>query len=383
MFRRTMPAFLVLSLALVAAAATTVVVNGKTVAVPVVKQGGKAFVDIAALMKLLGGTATYDPKTDKLVITAAGQPAPAAAGGSTGSVMLPGDNGELGKVYAMGKQSPLYFSLKSAEFTTGRVVIGEALYAPTAEQKLLVLHFTVQNPQKTDVFVRWDSLTMMVVDAMNVNHEMATGWGDKENKHDVGLSLKPAQTLAAYCAFYVPAKGGVPKLIVQAEEGAPVLRYDLRGKVTPLKAPFADPADQQGLTAREAVPADMGTAYPYQTLDITVEKVEYAAGPLGEKEAGDGQRFFMATILLKNAGPTQSYIRWDSLTPLLTTTDGEECHYEDMLLATANRSYGQHLAAGKEMRLRLLFSIAADATAATLALKEGEGRTYVYTLPRP
>ena len=49
----------------------------------------------------------------------------------------------------------------------------------------------------------------------------------------------------------VPAAGVVPKLIVEREQGAPVIRYDLRGKVKALPQPFADPSDTTGATARE------------------------------------------------------------------------------------------------------------------------------------
>lgn len=383
MLRYVTVCLLVLALALAAGAATTVVVNGKTVTVPVIEQGGKAFVDIVALMKLLGGTATFDAAAHKLVITD-GTPAPAPAtgssGGGAGSVMMAGDNGEFGRVYSIGKAYPLYFSLKSAEYTTGRLTIGDQHFAPTAEQKMLVLQFTIQNPAKTETFIRWDSLKFTVVDQMNVNHEMATGWGDKESRNELALTLKPAQTVAAYCAFYVPAAGDVPKLIVQAEEGAPVLRYDLRGKVAPLTAPFADPNDPKGLSAREVVPAQMGTAYPYNWYDVTVEKLDYAPGPLGDREVDEGRQFVVATIVLKNAAPVKGFTRWDAITPTLTTADGEEGRYQAMLFANTNRDFGQDLGAGKEIRLRLLFDLPADIKASTLTIKEGESRTYEYTL---
>ena len=55
------------------AATTTVVLNGQAVTVPVIESNGKAFVDIAALMKLLGGSATFNADAHKLFINSSGQ----------------------------------------------------------------------------------------------------------------------------------------------------------------------------------------------------------------------------------------------------------------------------------------------------------------------
>ena len=170
------------------------------------------------------------------------------------TVRLAGDNGEFGTVYSISKRSPIYFRLKSAEFTTNQVVIGNQVYVPKANEKLLILHFTVQNPQKTELYVRWDSLRFTAVDKTNTNCEGNNDWGDADDpKHSqVAMNLKPTQTVNLITPIVVPANSIVPKLMVlPSDEGdGPVLRYDLSGniknKVTPLTAPIADPADATG-----------------------------------------------------------------------------------------------------------------------------------------
>ncbi|MHB9130766.1 MAG: DUF4352 domain-containing protein [Armatimonadota bacterium] len=355
------------------AANVTVVIDGKTVTVPVIEANGKAFVDIVALMQLLGGKASYNAAAHKIAITTK-----SSASGSSGTAELAGDNGELAKVYSLVKSNPLYFSLKSAEFTTSQVVISDTLYAPKADEKLLVLHFTVQNPQQSEKFIRWDSLRFTVVDAMNVNHESVGDWGDEKSHNSIGLSLKPAQKLEAYTAIVVPAKGVIPKLMVlpPGDNDGPILRYDLKGKVTGLKAPVADPADTTGATALETVPAVLNTAYSYANFDITVEKIEYTTAALNDDTLEDGDRYLVATLLMKNKAPGNVYTRWDSLAPTLTGKDGEELKYHDMILASSSKSFSQEVKAGQEIHVRLYFTVPKDSTAKTLALKEGDSRTY-------
>ena len=357
----------------------TVVLNGKTVTVPVIESNGKAYLDIATLMKLLGGFATYDAKTHKVVISTT-PPAPKPA--APGTIQLAGDNGQLGTVYSIVKSSPLYFILKSAAFTTTQVQIGDTVYVPKADEKLLLLNFSIQNPQKTEQFVRFDSLRFTAVDAMNVNHEYVQSWGDAESHNQAALTLKPAQKIDVYTVIIVPAKGTVPKLMIlpPGDNDGPILRYDLRGKIAGLPAPIADPADATGATALETVPAAVGAAYPYANFDITVEGFSYSDKPIADEELEEGQRYLFVTLLMKNKAAAESFLRWDTVTPLVTDGDGAELNYKNMFFATGNREISQNVKAGQEMRVRLCVEVPAGSTPTKLALKEEESRTYEFEI---
>ncbi|MHB0935048.1 MAG: DUF4352 domain-containing protein [Armatimonadota bacterium] len=378
MLRSFMLALLLLA-SLACFAAATVVINGKTVTVPTIEQNGKAFLDIVALMKLLGGTATYDAKTHKVVISTT-PPAPKPA--APGTVQLAGDNGRFGNVYSIRKEGPLYFILKSAEFTTSQVLIGDTLVVPNAEEKLLVLHFSVQNPEKNEQFVRGDSLRFTVVDAMNVNHEAYGEWGDAASKSVLALSLKPAQKIDAYAVITVPAKGTVPKLLVLPgyEGNGPILRYDLRGQIAGLPAPIADPADPTGATALEMVPGKVGVAYPYASFDVTVEGFSYSTTPLEGEELEEGARYLFITVLMHNKTTQDVYTRSDTFNPVLTDTDGAELTYKELYLASSNRAIAQHTRKGQQMRVRLCFEVPPGSTPAKLALKEGWSRAYEFEI---
>lgn len=355
------------------AANITVVVNGKSIKIPVTTVAGKTYIDLAALAKALGGMATLSK--DKLVIV--GQ-SPNADTGIQAAVQLAGDNGVLAKPFKLRARNPLVFTLLSAEFTTDQVNIGDTLIAPKADEKLLLLRFTVQNPQKDDLFVRWDSLRFTVVDAMDVNHRCTDQWGDAKTKLPVALSLKPAQKIEAYTVIRVPGKGTIPKLMVepQSDNDGPILRYDLRDKITPLAAPIADPADNT--TALETVPAQVGAAYPFNRFDITVEKFSYTTEALDAGGPEKNGRFLVATLLVKNATTRPTFLRFDGVDPVLISTDGEKLRYRSMLLATANRPISQNIDADQEMRIRLYFNVPRDCTPKTLTLKEGTSRSYVF-----
>ena len=60
--------------------------------------------------------------------------------GVRGTTPLEGDVGRLGVTYTL-PDSPWNFTLKSAEFTVGRVIVGNTVYAPQADQKLLLLRY--------------------------------------------------------------------------------------------------------------------------------------------------------------------------------------------------------------------------------------------------
>jgi len=360
-------------------ATVTIMLNGKAVTVPVVEANGKAYLDIATLMKLLGGTATYDAKTHKVVISTTA-PAPKAA--APGTIMLAGDNGQLGTVYSIVKSNPLYIILKSAAFTTTQVQIGDTIYVPKADEKLLLLNFSIQNPQKTEQFVRWDSLRFTAVDAMNVNHEYVQNWGDVESHNSFSLSLKPAQKIDLYTVIVVPAKGTIPKLMVlPPQEGdGPILRYDLRGKIAGLSAPIADLADPTGATALETVPGAVGAAYSYNNFDITVEGFSYSTQPVEDEAPEEGGRYLFITVLMKNKAASDIYTRWDTVNVLVTDADGAELSYTNMLFATGNRAVSQNVKAGQEMRVRLCVNVPPGSTPTKLALKEGESRTFEFEI---
>lgn len=363
-------------IAMAFAADVTVTMNGKTVTVPVIVQDGKAFVDLVALMKLLGTSATFNADTNKIVVGGNVNGSDAASG----TPQLPGEDGKLGQIYKMRKVRPLFFALLSAEYTTDTIVTGSQCTYPRANEKLLVLHFTIQNPNQEEELVRFDSLRFTAIDAMNVNHEFNGNWGDEETHGVLNIKLKPAQKIAAYVAITVPAKGIVPKLMVLPGDDGLVLRYDLHEKVTALTAPIADPAD--GATARESVPAEFNASYPFSEFTAALEKYEFTTDPILGIAPKVGGRYIVFTLLTKNITPSPLLLRFDSFQATCTSTNGEDFIFRgSLLLAGEDRKFEQNVKPGAETRVRLYFSLPEGITPKTLTLKRGVGREFVFTLP--
>ena len=302
-----------------------------------------------------------------------------------GTAQLPGDVGTIGQVYKVRHDSPLYFRLNSAEFTVNQVRIGDTLCTANADQKLLILNFSVQNPQQQELLVRADQLKMTVVDAVNVNHEAGNDWGEAGTHAKIEMSLKPAQRIDAYTVIEVPAKGAIPKLMVMpmADDDGPVVRYDLRDKIAKLQPPIADPADATGSTALEIVPAQLNTPCATGYFTVTVEKYQTIATALDGDAPAEGEHYFVATLLCHNMNADGRTLRYDTFVPTLKDADGLEMAYGGTLLgATANRAFDQEAKPDSSNRVRLYFTVPKDVQPKTLSLQEGSGRTYEFDVSK-
>lgn len=370
-----------LGLLVLAAALPTYVINGKTVKVDSLEKGGKYYVEVQSFAKALGVSLTYDKAKNQFVIVSVGQAAQTQVAGTT---QLAGGEGEFGKTYTLGKTSPLNFTLRSAEYTVSRVTVGTSVYAPEASEKLLVLHYTVQNPNQRDIGVSWDSFKFTVVDAKDVNHVFDNYVAREGTTENYDVRLKPAQKVDLVAAWAVPASGVIPKLIVERERSAPVLRYDLRGKVKSLPAPFADPSDPTGATALEVVPAKAGTYYPMQKFDMRLESVSYSSEPMNKQAPAEGKQYLIATLSIKNAcGPTarEANFNYDSFKFELKDADGEKQEFDGYLIKAARdeRADGK-LKPGEEYRFRIYFELPQEVKGQTLYAAEGESRVYAFDL---
>jgi methylase of polypeptide subunit release factors len=63
------------------------------------------------------------------------------------------------------ESNPIDFALRSAEFTISRAWIGNSIYVPAIDEKLLVVYFTLRNPQAADRYVQWGTLRFSAVDS--------------------------------------------------------------------------------------------------------------------------------------------------------------------------------------------------------------------------
>jgi hypothetical protein len=343
----------------------------------------KNVLTLALSLGLLAPTVYAAPVAPKKKVTPAKKPAVPAKPAIKGANQMNGEEAKIGTTYTLGKTPPLNFTLTSAQFSVERVNIADYTHAPSADEKLLVLNFSVHNPNKEELNHNWSTVQFTVVDAQNVNREYVNQVGDPLNRQNLGIDLKPAQKANGYTVIKVPAKGPIPKLIVEYKDGSDkgVLRYDLRNQVKALTAPFADPSDASGVTALKVVSGEMGKFYPSGQWDIKLDKIEYASGPLGEWEAEEGKRFLVVHVTFKNASSSDLTYNFSTLVPELTASDGEKVDWnQGMLKTTRNEGANGELKPGAEYTARFLFQIPADLTGKTLTLSEPEARVYSFDL---
>lgn len=303
-----------------------------------------------------------------------------------GTTQLAGDVGVIGKPFTIGKgANALNFTLTSAEFSVARVTIGDNVYTPKADEKLLVLRYTVHNPQKVDKTYAWNTLKFTVVDARNVNHVHDNYVGRDGTSNVLDIALKPAQKIGAYAVIAVPAAGPVPKLIVSADDQQGVVRYDLRGKVKTLAAPFADPADTTKVTALEAVPMNAGAYGPLGYFDVKLDSVALVDRINGEA-LENGERALVAVFSLRHGAAKTAGARswnWDTFRIELRDADGEVTAYDDYLLkATRDEHADGTLKPGEEARFRVYFKLAQGVRGRSISVAEGESRTLVFDVSR-
>jgi hypothetical protein len=279
-----------------------------------------------------------------------------------GTQQLVGYEGHLGETFTLGKDSPLNFTLRSASYNIGRVNIGGNSHFAGGDEKLLVLRFTVQNPRKTAFYFSTSYLTFKAVDANGVTRTYVGDVAREVTGESMNFLLQPGQKVDAYTAIKVAAFGEVPKLIVQsAYHPTPIVRYDLRGKVARLPAPFADPTDALGANALKLVPAKTNVFYPVaDRLDVRIEGIAYTTDPLGGRAPETGKRYCVANATVQNRSAnainfSQSYFRAD-----LKDADGEKVDYNTSIRkGSRDEEAGHELQTGETAKVRFYWTLPA------------------------
>jgi hypothetical protein len=356
--------------------AQTVIVDGQPVEVAAMEQDGTVYVEAIPFAEALGASAAYNSLSKKLIV------ARPTVAGAVGAEQMEGQWAEMGRAYTINRDDPLNFTLISAEFTVTRVNVGDESVVPQGDEKLLMLHMMVQNPQERERRLYWADLELTAVDVMNVNREWSQELGVEGTGEPVDMDLKPAQKVDLYTAIVVPAKGPVPKLIVKSGEGG-VLRYDLRAKVTPLEENFRDPEDESGVSARERVMPKMYESeyHPMGLFDVKYGDLALpAGGPYAS--APEGMAHMGVGLVFRNGSADEQRLYADPLRAALWTLDGRKIEWDyDLVAGPVWDSVDADLEPGQEMEVLAVFEVPVGTPLGSFEIREGErGRAYVFDL---
>lgn len=306
------------------------------------------------------------------------KPKPGQTRPTLGTVQLPGDNGQVNTAYSMGnKGDELNFTLDTAEFAD-RAQFADGTTFPTADQKLLLLTFTVQNPQKRDMYLTWNTFKFTVVSPEDQNQEFGGYLYHPTQRTRYESTLKPAQKVKATIAIPIHAVGPVNKLMVRRGK-APILRYDLRGKVKPLTGPFAT---NEGIDIAKEGAGALNTPVALGQLDWTFESVEAVDGPIGNYKAREGEKVYIVTATAKNSGLMKFNVTWNTLRPTMKDADGEPFEWkQDFVGMNSNKTISTELEPNDSIRAKFVFTGPANAKPAKLSFLDSRtNRTLVIKL---
>lgn len=245
--------------------------------------------------------------------------------GTLGTAQLPGEQCELGKTYTIGKDDPLNFTLNKVEYRVSRFMVDKTFQVCAAQDKFLIFHFTLQNPSPRTIEVN-NPFTFSAVTPTDQNVDSIFVYLE-QTKLSLGQELKPGQKIDCFSFVHVPAEGQVPKLMVANRSGveSPVARYDLRGKVEKLVAPYVDTKDPSGATALGVIPAKMGDVCDLGRIDLTVTKLETTTQQLPvfssdqlEEDAG----YVLVSVTIKNFNPDRQALSLPCFKGELIDADG-------------------------------------------------------------
>jgi hypothetical protein len=363
-----------------------VFVNGKATSKPAIRQGNETYIPLSTLVAAGVPIKTSGSRIE--ITLAAGNTTDAVAG----TAQLVGGAGELGKTYSIGTRSPLNFTLKSAEFSVKRLDIGSSRFEPEVSEKLLILRFTVQNPQKNDLEFSTFNLRFTAVDSKDVNaspEPYGSAYIAREGEFvPLKVRLKPAQKIDAYAVLTVSSAGVIPKLIVQSSgsnDQAPVVRYDLTKKVKPLPAPYNDASDPSGATALASINAKPGVFVPMRFSSVRLDSAAFVDS--FERAAPDGKRWLVANLTMKHdtvAGSAELELGDCSFAVLFTASDGETDSQQrcglSLYKGAREERVRTRMAPGSEVAFRMVFAVPPDVSGKSLAITEEKARTVVFDL---
>ena len=268
-----------------------------------------------------------------------------------------GYTGQMGNIYTLGSAVPLYFSLKSAEYTITRQHFSNIDIVPGARVKLLVIHFSLQNPLRDPVRITRDTLRFTVEDTINMRYTAVDEIGVAETGQSLEMTLQPAQQVKLYAVFLLPATSNATTLTVlpQDAEGR-LIQYPLQGKIQALPVAVADPADTTGTSTRDDVPMLPGAFFPSGVLDIRIDGIQLISNT-GNNHPQTMARSLTINMSVKNMSASSFKIYPGALTAVLQMTNGPIACDNMQLVDGVNRANDLLLQPRQVTRIRLSFPI--------------------------
>ncbi|MBB6048512.1 hypothetical protein [Armatimonas rosea] len=295
-----------------------------------------------------------------------------------GTKQLAGDFGKLATTYTLGKESPLNVTVTGAEYTSTPGVYESAFEGfkpaqPKADEKTLLLKLTLQNPTQQPLALSPGGLKLTAVTPDGTDSERFVLLNPKTRKECLNLPLKPGQKLEVLALVTVPAKESIHKLIVQREDGTPVLRYDLTDKIAALPSWAGT-----GAVAKDVIAGIRDCVMPAGWFDLGLRGLEWSEAKIdGDEEPGEGNHFLVAHLSFQ-ALADKVGLNFGTFDMVLTTDDGQKIIKEapggigGFLLETRPTPFAGELSKGEKQDIRVFFRVPKDVHPKTLTIVDRE-----------
>jgi hypothetical protein len=313
------------------------------------------------------------PTTEKSAGAAAPSPPP--------TLRTPEGAQPFGGERPLGGGSSLGLTLRRVEYRATPIRAGSEMIVPGADEKLLVVRFSLRNPGCEETWVDYSCLSFIAVDALGMNRECCGDLLNEQTGESMNTSLLPGQRIDAYAVITLPARGPDTGLVALGADGN-LLEYPLAGAVAALEPPFADPADPTGASALAQVPMATGTAFPVESLAVTVERVVLNRDRIQKRRPGRGNQFLTVSLRVKNVSPEDQQLYCESLDFALRSPQGADVPWNQELLASGREDVADStLTPGRETTARIYFEVPQGLGPLTLFARRGEGaRAYLVDL---
>lgn len=298
---------------------------------------------------------------------------------TVGTKQLTGeDGGQIGHTYTLGKENPWNVKLNKVEYTINTVQFGDTICYPSATEKIIVLHYTMHNPQKSEALLRFDTVSITAVDKNNKNYEKIQELGDEASKASVNIDLKPAQKTDVYSAIVVPAEAIIDKIIFKSGDNLVIRYLKMDSQIKGFDMLSVDPSTM-GIPLG-TVPAQAGTYYPAGQFDIKLEGMAFSNKAIGDETLEDGQKFLIATFTAKCLDTCKPVLRFDTFCAKAKDADGVDIERVNSIIrASSDKELETNMDRGQEMKFRIYFRIESGIEPKSLVISQTEeGRAYEF-----
>lgn len=297
-----------------------------------------------------------------------------------GTKLPNGNHAKLGVTYVLGNRDPINVTLNKLQYSVEPIRFGNSIITPKSNEKLLVIHYTLQNCVSSVRYVNWSSMNIFAVDSSNVNWRYVQDVA-VESTHAIGRAyLKPGQKIMLYTAILVPAQGEIPKLVFQALDKQALI-YDIQKKAAPLPDYIADPRDFTKTSALELVPAQMGQYYPFGELHARIDGAVFSTAPFRNQAPKEGYRYLVVKGTAKNVLFKKHSFDWSTLKPALVGANGLGIPWgEEVFYVNKDLDLKTEINPSKELQFRWVFSVPDTQEVRSISVSEGSGRTFIYNL---